>query len=146
MNFLDCHFLEFYNFGDCCILLHQMGQFHGWFWRVGKTKKIQAKMRVRKIHPEFIQNSLQNSFRNSPKIHPRIYSEIHDDNLKIHLEFTARDSSRDDGGGRAATAASCGGGAVRRRRLYNGWLGVARPLNKTIAGRSDPSKALPPQH
>ena len=52
-------------------------------------------MRVRKIHPEFIQNSLQNSFRNSPKIHPRIYSEIHDDNLKIHLEFTARDSSRE---------------------------------------------------
>ena len=88
-------FLNFPIWGDCCILLHQMGQFHGWFWRVGKTKKIWAKMRVRKIHPEFIQNSLQNSFRNSPKIHPRIYSEIHDDNLKIHLEFTARDSSRD---------------------------------------------------
>ena len=77
-------------------MLHQMGQFHGWFWRVGKTKKIRAKLKVRSIHPEFIQNSLQNSFRNSPKIHPRIYSEIHHDNLKIHLEFTARDSSREN--------------------------------------------------
>ena len=91
-------FLNFPIWGDCGILLQQMGQFHGWFWRFGKTKKIRAKMRVRKIHPEFIQNSLQNSFRNSPKIHPRIYSGIHDDNLKIHLEFTARDSSRDQAG------------------------------------------------
>ena len=97
VNCLDRHFLEFSNLGDCCILHQQMAQFHGWFWRVGKIKKIWAKLRVRKIHPEFIQNSLQNSFRNSPKIHPRIYSEIHDDNLKIHLEFTARDSSRDNG-------------------------------------------------
>ena len=77
--FWNVFFLNFPIWGDCCILLHQMGQFHGWFWRVGKTKKIRAKMRV----------------RNSSKIHPRIYSEIHDDNLKIHLEFTARDSSRD---------------------------------------------------
>ena len=94
MSFLDRHFLEFSSLGDCCILLHQMGQFHGWFWRVGKTKKIRAKLRVRKIHPEFIQNSLQNSFRNSPKIHPRIHHEIQQETLEIHLKFTAPISRR----------------------------------------------------
>ena len=48
VNFVGSSFSRLFRFGgNRCILLHQIGLFHGWFWRVDKTTKIRTTMRVR---------------------------------------------------------------------------------------------------